>query len=117
MYVILGILAVIALGGIVYLFLSKESSHLLKMVALGALILSGIALGICGAVLIFGGDEKGNDLYAFPLDPTPVEPEGMSDTTELIIFLLMLFLIFGFIVFLGLREKKKHTAVTGKGKT
>jgi amino acid transporter len=117
MYVILGILAVLALGGIVYLFLSKKSSKLQKLVALGALILSGIALGICGAVLIFAGDAEDADPFAFPLDVKPVEqPKGMSNATEFIILALVLLLFFGFIAFIWFRDKKRQAAESGKEK-
>jgi amino acid transporter len=116
MYVILGIVAVGALGYVVSLFLSKKSSQIQRLVALGALILSGIVLIICGAILIFGGGTEIKDPYAFPLDPKPVEPEGMSQTTEFFIFLIIILLFFGFIIFWGLREQKKHASGTDKNK-
>jgi amino acid transporter len=116
MYVILGIVAVVALGYVISLFMSKKSSRIQRLVALGALILSGIVLIICGAIIIFGGAAENNDPYAFPLDPKPVEPEGMSNTAEFLIFLVILLLFFGFIIFWGIREQKKLAAGTGKNK-
>jgi preprotein translocase subunit YajC len=117
MYVILGILAFLALGGIIYLFLSKKSSKIQKLVALGALILSGLALGICGTIIIFAGDAEQVDPFAFPLDVNPVEqPKGVSNTVEVLILLLVLIIFFGFIVFLWSREKKRQTAETSKDK-
>jgi predicted permease len=117
MYVILGILAGLALGGMIYLLLSKKSSKIQKLVALGALVLSGIALGICGAIIIFAGDAEQVDPFAFPLDVKPVEQsKGMSNTVEILILVLILLIFFGFIAFIWFREKKKQAAEASKDK-
>jgi flagellar basal body-associated protein FliL len=111
MYVVLGILAFLALGGITYLFLSKKSTKIEKLAAMGALILSGLVLGICGAVLIFAGDAEEVDPFVFPLDPQPVEqPKSMSNATELLILVLVLLIFGGFIAFIWFREKKRLAA-------
>jgi amino acid transporter len=116
MYIILGIVAVAALGYVVSLFLSKKASRIQKLVALGALVLSGLVLIICGAIIIFGGGTEAKDPYAFPLDAKPAEPEGMSNTAEFMIFLLVLLVLFGFIIIMGLRQQKKNASGTGKNK-
>jgi preprotein translocase subunit YajC len=117
MYVVLGILAFIALGGVIYLFLSKKSSKIQKLAAMGALVLSGLALGVCGAVLIFAGDTEEVDTFVFPLDPKPVEQsKGMSNAIELLILVVILLVFFGFLAFIGLRERKKQAAEAAKDK-
>jgi amino acid transporter len=117
LYIILGIVAVAALGYLVSLFLSKKSSQTQKLVALGALILSGLTILICGAVIIFGGHAEIKDPYAFPLDPKPLEPEGMSKTAEFLILLVIILILVGIIVFLYFREQKELASGKGKNKT
>ena len=105
--ILLGILAAAALGGLIYLFLSKKSSRVQKMAALGALILSGLALGICGVFLIFsGGSEAGKDPYALP--SAAEQPKTSTNIRDLLVLLVVLLLFFGFIIILGMRERKKH---------
>jgi protein-S-isoprenylcysteine O-methyltransferase Ste14 len=116
MYVVLGILAFLALGCVLFIFLSNKSSRHEKLAALGALILNGLVLGICGVLLIFVGTSVEEDPYAFPLDPPPPEPERMSSGMQLLIWVIILMLFFGAIVFLWFREQKK-LAQTGKNKT
>jgi TRAP-type C4-dicarboxylate transport system permease small subunit len=116
MNIILGIVALLALGYVVSLFLSKKSSKTQKLVALGALILSGIVLIICGAVIIFGGTEA-KDLYAFPLEIKPAEPEGMPKTAEFLILVVIILVLLGLIVFFYLREQKQLAQGKDKNNT
>ena len=108
MLIVLGILAVIALGGIIYIFLSGNSSKIQKMAALGAIILCGLALGVCGIRIIFGGASGNDDPYAFPLLAEEVQPKTKNNSAELIIFLVVLMVIFGFVIFIGIRDKSKQ---------
>ena len=111
MVIVLGILAVAALGGIIYLFLSPKSSKVLKFTALGALVLSGIAILVCGFVLVFGSPDEKTDPYAFPLAVGGAPQSGpKTNVVELTIFLVVLLLILGIIVLLGFRNQKKRTA-------
>jgi len=107
MLVVLGILAVAALSGIVYLYLSPKTTKTQKLAALGALALCGLALLICGVFLIFGNEEK-KDPYAFPTAAEAAQPKPKTQVAELVIFLIALLLLFGFVVFLGYRDKKKR---------
>ena len=107
LYIVLGILAFLALGGLVYLFLSKKSSRIQKLASLGALILSALVLVICGAIIIFGGATDTPEYYIFPLNEPIEEQQHRSNTTEFLIFFIILVLVFGFIIFLGVREQQK----------
>ena len=101
-----GIIAVIALGGILYLFFSPKSSKIQKLAAMIALLASGLTLGICGFILIFGGPDTG-DPYAFPLAMDKTPPPAKTNKIELVIFLILFAALLGFIVFIGLREQKR----------
>ena len=107
MLVFLGILAALALGGIIYIFLSKKSSKIQKLASLGALILSGLVLGVCSVILVFGNAGQAEDPYAFPLAAEKAEPSDNADFIQLSIFLVILVAIFGFIIYLGIREQKR----------
>jgi amino acid transporter len=107
MLVVLGILAVAALSGLVYFYLSPKSTKTQKLAALGALALCGLALLICGIFLIFGNEEK-KDPYAFPVAAEAAQPKPKAQVFELVIFLIALLLLFGFVVFLGYRDQKKR---------
>ena len=109
MIFLMGILGALALGGMVFLFISPKSSKLQKKAALFALIVSGAALVIC-AIIVFIGLAGGNDdPYAFPPDAAEVRHSGIN-ILEILIFLFVLIAVFGFIVYMGLRERKKQEA-------
>ncbi|MCL2480014.1 MAG: hypothetical protein FWF22_10950 [Treponema sp.] len=108
MIVVLGIIAALALGGIIYLFLSKKSSKLQRLAALVALILSGVALGICGVILIYGETAAKVDPYANPFATANAKPVADTGFNQLILYLVMLVLVFGAIIFLGVRDQKRR---------
>ena len=109
MLVVLGILAVAAIGGIVYIYISPKSVKIQKMAALGAIILSGLAILICGIILIFGGGQP-TDPYSFPVTETQSPQSTVSSNlSELILFLVVLLSIFGIIIYLGVKDQKKKT--------
>jgi preprotein translocase subunit YajC len=104
----LGILAAGILGVIIYFFLSKKSPKPLKLAALGALILSGLALAVC-AFLLFSGPRAGPvgpyDAPALTQGAPP--PANAPNIIALVIFLAVLLAFFGFIIFLGIRDQKR----------
>ena len=110
MLVILGILAVLGLGGIIYLFISPKSTKMQKSIALGALVLSGLALLICVVIIILNLTGAEEDPYAFPLAVEAPQPVPRSNIAELVVFLLVLLLAFGIIIFIGIRDYKRREA-------
>ena len=111
MLIVLGILAVAALGGIIYLFISPKSSKIQKTAALGALILSGLAFLICVIIVILNMAGGQTDPYAFPPAVEGPQPTTRGTNTEMLIFLLLLLLVFGIIVFIGIRDHKKRQSL------
>ena len=116
MLIVLGIIAVLALCGIIYVFFSPKSSKLQRTVALGALILSGLTVGVCGVIMILGRGEAEADPYAFPLEAAEAAPAS-SSPFQMVSFLIVLLIVFGLIIFLGIRgEKNPGSRKTGSGK-
>ncbi|MDR1566027.1 MAG: hypothetical protein LBS48_01930 [Treponema sp.] len=105
--VFLGFLAAAVLGGMIYVFLSRKSSKALKLAALIALIMSGFTLGIC-AVILFGGSSGGEEAdLVFTVLTEPEQPVKAANPLALVLFLVFLLVFFGFIVFIGMRDRKK----------
>ncbi|WP_169312611.1 hypothetical protein [Leadbettera azotonutricia] len=105
--IFLGILAVGILVVIVYFFLSKKSSKTLKLAALGALILSGIALAVCAFFLFSGSGVSPAGPYDAPALTQAAPPAKNTNITGLVIFLALLLAFFGFIIYLGMKDQKK----------
>jgi amino acid transporter len=103
----LAVLAAGVLGGIIYFFLSKKSSKTLKLAALGALILSGLALGICAFILFTGPVESPAGPYDAPALTHTAPPVKGPNITALVIFLVILLAFFGFVIYLGMKDRKK----------
>ena len=105
----MGILGAAALGGLIYLFISAKSSKTMKKAALAALIASGIALIVCAIIVVIRLTGGNDDPYAFPPDTVEIGHSG-SNIFEILIFLFVMVAVFGFIIYMGLREKKKQEA-------
>jgi amino acid transporter len=105
--VFLGFLAAAVLGGMIYVFLSRKSSKLLKLAALIALIMSGLTLGIC-TIILFGGSSGGKEADPiFTVLTEPEQPVKAANPVGLVFFLVLLLAFFGFIVFIGMKDQKK----------
>jgi presenilin-like A22 family membrane protease len=69
--------------------------------------MSGLTLGIC-AVILFGGssgDEEADVIFTVLTEPK--QPVKAANPAGLILFLVFLLVFFSFIVFLGMRDRKK----------
>ena len=118
LYFGLGLLAAAALGGLIYVFLNKKTPRTLKIAALIAIILSGLALGICGIIIFSAnnGDESEETQYTFTPSNEPAERESNLHVTELVIFLIVLLAALGFIIYLGIRDRNKRLGKTAPPK-
>ena len=108
--VFLSVLAAVVLGGIIYLLLSAKSSHVLKLAALIALIVNCLALGVCAVILVYGPGKGEEAELILPILVESKQPAEVSNLMGLIAFLLALLAFFSFIIFLGIRDKKKRAA-------
>jgi cbb3-type cytochrome oxidase subunit 3 len=91
-----------------YFFLSKKSSKGLKLLALAALILSGVAVSVCGFFIAFGfsveAKEGAMEQIIFNEPPVPAQDTSM---TGFAVFLAVLIIFFTVIIFLAVRDQKR----------
>ena len=117
MYIFLGILAAVAMAGVIYLFLSKKSSKLQKLAALGVLVLNCLVLAVCGIIVVTNIVTVQKDDYAFPLIPEEPKPAAGENYIMIIIFLVILLAFFGFVIYVGVKDQKnKNVKTAGKNK-
>jgi flagellar basal body-associated protein FliL len=103
----LGALAAGILGGIISVFLSKKSSKPLKLAALGVLVLSAIALAICAFILFSGPGASPAGPYDAPALTQSAPPAKGANIVGLVIFLVVLLVFFGFVIYFGMKDQKK----------
>jgi preprotein translocase subunit YajC len=106
--VILGIIGTALLIMMFYFFLSKKSSKGLKLLALAALIASGTTMAVCGVFIAFGAQAvEEEELLEHEILNEPVTPEKTGGGAGLAIFLAILIIFFGVIIFLAVRDQRK----------
>jgi preprotein translocase subunit YajC len=102
------VIAAALLGMMFYFFFSKKSSRGLRLLALTALIMSALAVGVCGFFLVFGAkageEEAALELLILNEGAPPAEKPSVAG---LIIFLVVLVVFFAVIIFLGIRDQRK----------
>jgi len=105
MLIVLAIISVGLLGLIIKFAVSSTSSRLLKRVSFIALILIGLAVGICSIIIIIGPGES-DDGISFPVfQEAAAAPAEKSNILAIIIFVLM-FIFFPILIgFLARRNK------------
>ena len=104
------ILSVGFLGLMVYFAFSPKSSRVLRLSALAALGLIGLALGVCGIFLIRGpvGKEADVPLPLIFSDSPP--PARESNLMAIIIFLVVFLFVMGMMIAVFTRVQKKQGA-------
>ena len=109
MLVVLIIVSAGLLGLIIYFAVSPKSSRLLKLVALAALVLIVLSIGICSVILIRGPGEDPNAM-ALPIfqDAAPT-PAKKGNLPAILIFLLVFVVILGMIVLIAQRDNLKKS--------
>ena len=107
MQIFMLILAVGFLGVIVYFAISPKSSRLVKIVAISALVLAGLTIGIC-AFFLLSGPAQDPDAIPLPVfQDMPTEPAKKSNVMSFFIFFAFLFAILGVIIYVAVRDRKK----------
>jgi cytochrome bd-type quinol oxidase subunit 2 len=98
-------LALLFLGFIVYLALSKKSSRMVRLAALIALAVIILAITVC-MIIIFSAQEAGAD--AGPVDFVTGEPAAsVSNNFNIIILAIFVLALLGAVIILSLREQRK----------
>jgi cytochrome bd-type quinol oxidase subunit 2 len=105
-------LALVFLGFIVYLALSKKSSPLVRLAAIIALAVIILAIIVC-MIIIFSaqGAEPGAEPVDFITDE-PVAPAS-NNYFSVIFFLVFIIVLLGIVLILSLREQRKSTKEKG----
>jgi ABC-type Fe3+ transport system permease subunit len=99
-------LGVAILAGTIYLAISKRSSFILRIAALGALALMILSVIIC-LFIIFGGKSDPETFVlpdALPSEVPPSSEPNIAAVIMIIIFLIALFLL---VLIISLREQKR----------
>ena len=109
MHVVLIIISLGFLGLIIYYAVSNKYSRLLRLVALGALGLICISLGVASIFIALNGTE---DESAEPHLPiflgVPREPTERNNAAEIVVFLVIFSAILGLIAVIASRDRKKR---------
>ena len=113
MIVVLIILSLGLLGVIIYFAVSPKSSRLLRLSAIIALGVIGLALIICGIIILIGPAED-EDVISFPVFPDISPPVKKINNVSDIIILAVLLLFVGFVMFRAMKEQKKTAAAAQK---
>jgi amino acid transporter len=105
MQVVLGIISVILLGVIIYFVVSSKSSRLLRKSAIIALVLIGLAVGVCGVFLLRGPAEVETEIpLPFLTDAQP-KPEAKTNVGIVIGYFVAFAFIFGLVAYSSRKEK------------
>jgi len=105
MQVVLGIISFVFLGVIIYFVISPKSSHLLRLAAIIALALIGLAVGVCGVFLLRGPAETETVIpLPFLADAEP-KPKSKANIGVVIGYFAVFAIIFGLVAYSSKKEK------------
>ena len=107
MQVFLAILSAGLLGLIIFFAVSPKSSRLLKISALIALGLIGVAIGVCVFLLVKGPSQDPVAIALPVFQDMPTTPANKTNTPAVVIFVLILLVIMGLII-LGVKRDQKR---------
>jgi hypothetical protein len=102
-------LSVILLGVIVYFALSRRSSKIIRLSALGALGAIMLSIIICAIIIFTNVGSAGNEPVMpdfFAAEPPPEAPQGNFMALSFLALFLLAFL--GSVIFLSLKERKRQ---------
>jgi multisubunit Na+/H+ antiporter MnhB subunit len=106
--ILAGAVSVVLVVFITYTALSKGASRPLRIAAISALILIGLALALCSLLLLFfrgspaGGEGETDEII--PLVPVPV---GRDNIMPIVIFSIVVLLFILVIIVISLREQER----------
>jgi len=107
MQVVLGIISFVLLGVIIYFLVSPKSSRLLRISAIIALSLIGLALGVCGVFLIRGPAKVETEISLPFLTDAEPKPQEKSNVGVIIGYFVIFAIIIGLVAYSSRKEKEK----------
>jgi len=109
-----GLAALIPVGYIVYLALSKKTGPTLRKVSIGALALIIMAFFLCAIVLLMSGTPVVTTLGFSDLPPVPAEKGEDNSPILIALAVVLLFLIMVIIISIREQQKLEKTKKAGK---
>ena len=107
MQVVLGIISFVLLGVIIYFLVSPKSSRLLRMSAIIALSLIGLAIGVCGVFLLRGPAKVETEIpLPFLTDAEP-KPQNKSNVGVIIGYFVIFAIVASLVIYSSRKEKEK----------
>ncbi|MDR0494355.1 MAG: hypothetical protein LBG95_01830 [Treponema sp.] len=107
--VVLVIISILMMGGVIYLAIAKNSTFLIRVVALGALALMVLAVIVC-LVIFFRETATPKQMILLPdVDPADVPPQEGSNPLTLVMYIFFLLALFVMIMILSLRGQKRSS--------
>ena len=107
MQVVLGIISFVLLGVIIYFLVSPNSSRLLRISAIIALSLIGLAIGVCGVFLIRGPAKVETEISLPFLTDSEPKPQNKTNIGVIIGYFAVFALVFGLVAYSSKKEKEK----------
>jgi len=105
MQVVLAIISLVLLGVIIYFVVSPKSSHLLRLSAIIALALIGLAVGVCGVFLLKGPAEVKAEIPLPFLTEAEPKPKSKTNIGVIIGYFAVFVIIFGLVAYSSKKEK------------
>jgi len=112
-----GLAALIPVGYIVYLALSKKTGPALKRVAIGALVLVVMAFFLCAIVLFMSGTPVVTKPGYSDLPPAPAEKGEDNSPILIALAVVLIFLIMVIIISIREQQRLEKSRKAGKQKT
>ena len=107
MQIVLGIISFVLLGVIIYFLVSPKSSRLLRMSAIIALSLIGLAIGVCGVFLLRGPAKVETEIpLPFLTDAEP-KPQNKSNVGVIIGYFVIFAIVASLVIYSSRKEKEK----------
>ena len=104
------LIAVIIMGAVIFMALTKKSDFHTRLVSLGALALMILTLIICLVIVLTDNRVPVDESILIVGAPPEVKDEGDNNLLSLLVSIFFLLILFVIIFFLAMREHRKNSA-------